>query len=888
MRLMVGPAGSGSGNALQFLYEAVRAGNERVRLLAPTATLAQHLAHQLARDGLVFRYGLIQTLSSFAQPWAGDLPQVPDATLALLVEDAVRRVSRPEFVRVAGLRGFCSALARTIQEFASAGCNTQRLKTALPECPLGPAFLAVYQEVERALDARGLALRATRLERAAARIEAEGLGGVDAIWLDGFYALPDPELRLIQALGRHASVTLTMAEDALTDDLRNRLESIGFQSESAGHRRPSPAMILVRAPGVEREVEEIARRILEQSAVRPFREIGIVVRAPEMYVPLLRAALERFGIPVRFYFDEPLDQQPVTRFFTAAVNAMRGGWDFAATLAAVRLAPRFANSGGMDRFDFAVRERIPGSGIGGLKELAMEVRAEKLIPLLEELSALEEWRSFSLAPTDWAARCVTLRRLYRPAVEPAPGLPGHELALEWRRQAAALDLFEEALEEAAAALEPRQMPLDPFWRAVESVLRLKVLRLPDRRRNVVHVLSAHEARQWVLPVLFVCGMVEKQFPQFHRQDPFFPEAARARLNRAGIRVRTAAEFEGEERALFDSALNRATMLVTLSHPEFDQRGERTLASLYLDGLPVTCETSRAVRPQPRWDASPPRAAAIRALALLDALRDRTAKLSPTSLEAYLQCPFQFFGRQTLHLRPAPPRPECRLDFMTQGEIVHEVLKLWYPEPRDMAEVFESVFADIAERKNIPRSYQTERLRNAMLDDLVRFAADGQWSRAIYTSEAEQPFTFVLEDGLEISGKIDRLDKDGAGRAYVIDYKYSRPENAEKRTEDESLLQAPLYVMAAERHFGVQPAGMFYVGLKGEVRYAGWSDSGLLESKFLAADWIPRAREATLEAVAGIRGGRIQASPADAAKCRRCDYRDVCRIEMSRAALAEGA
>jgi len=53
-------------------------------------------------------------------------------------------------------------------------------------------------------------------------------------------------------------------------------------------------------------------------------------------------------------------------------------------------------------------------------------------------------------------------------------------------------------------------------------------------------------------VVFVCGMVEKQFPRFHTQDPFFPDAARCRAQRRGIRVRTAAEFEREERALFDS------------------------------------------------------------------------------------------------------------------------------------------------------------------------------------------------------------------------------------------------------------------------------------------------------------------------------------------------
>ena len=125
------------------------------------------------------------------------------------------------------------------------------------------------------------------------------------------------------------------------------------------------------------------------------------------------------------------------------------------------------------------------------------------------------------------------------------------------------------------------------------------MRLEDGRRNVVHVMSAHEARQWVLPVVFVCGMVEKQFPQFHKQDPFFPDAARCRLNAAGIRVRTAAEFEREERALFDTATSRATMLTTLSYPEFDARGERNLPSIYLEDVLVPPVDSVPVRPAPR-------------------------------------------------------------------------------------------------------------------------------------------------------------------------------------------------------------------------------------------------------------------------------------------------
>ena len=117
--------------------------------------------------------------------------------------------------------------------------------------------------------------------------------------------------------------------------------------------------------------------------------------------------------------------------------------------------------------------------------------------------------------------------------------------------------------------------------------------------------------QWSLPVVFVCGMVEKQFPQFHRADPFFPDDARGRLNAAGIRVRTAADFEREERALFDAAITRATLLTTLTYPEFDSRGDRSLPSIFLDDLHLPPVDAPAVRPQPRWQPTPrPRVARI--------------------------------------------------------------------------------------------------------------------------------------------------------------------------------------------------------------------------------------------------------------------------------------
>ena len=88
-------------------------------------------------------------------------------------------------------------------------------------------------------------------------------------------------------------------------------------------------------------------------------------------------------------------------------------------------------------------------------------------------------------------------------------------------------------------------------------------------------------------------------------------------------------------------------------------------------------------------------------------------------------------------------------------------------------------------------------------------------------------------------------------------------------------------MAAEQYFGVSAAGMFYVGIKGGVEYAGWKE--------IPEGWLERKKEQTLQVVAEIRAGRVESMPAKPDKCRYCEFRDVCRIEVGEAeALAEGA
>lgn len=891
MRLLTGPAGSGKTfKILEELRWALQKNDNAVCLLVPTSTMAQHLRNQMAREGLVFSPARIQTIWRFIEPWATDLPQAGDALLHMLVEKCVQRLNLPEFAKVAHLAGFHARLASAIDECAAAGCGVDSLRRQLSAGGVGRALAEVYAEVNRELEERKLGMRSTRLIRAAARIQQTGAGGLKIIWLDGFFSLSDAELTVVKALAANADVAVTLPSAAVADATRSRLLSMGFLENALTRERVLPKRELFSAPGIEREADEIARRILQEIARgRSFHDIGIIVRMPDVYTGLLHATLERFGIPARFYFDLVLMEQPAVRFLAGALDAMLGGWDHAQTLTVMKLAPSAGISAPMDRFDFEVRARIPGNGIESLRLLAAERPGEdqRLRRLLDRLAELDAWRPLSLKPAEWVERIGSLCTLYRPSRPRDRG--SHDTALNARLQARALNAWEAAAAEAASTFDGSKVSLENFWQTMKAVLRLTPLRIVDQRRNVVHVLSAYEARQWELPVVFVCGLVEGQFPRYHPPDPFLPEPARRRLKESGTRIRTAEDVDREEHFLFDSALSRATASLVLSYPKNDLRGEQNLPSLFLDPAePVT--GTQAVRVQVIQPEPAAATSLIHSTDALQVLREKHAEVRPTALESYLQCPFQFFGRYTLKLKGRPPRPEERLEFRGCGTIVHEVIAKWLATHDSLDDVFERVFREVAQKEFIPSGYKTELLHSRMLTDLRRFSESDVWP-AGHQSESELKCQFQLEGGLKVSCRIDRLVKSADGRAFVIDYKYSK-KKASEYTGDKNLLQGPLYWLAAERGLELQPAGMYYCGLRDRVEYGGWGEpfgsmrAGAIEP--FTPEWVSAAVQRAVRAAGEIAAGRIVPAPSDIAKCRFCDLKDVCRYVAADTAIAEGA
>ncbi|MCU1257366.1 MAG: ATP-dependent nuclease subunit B-like protein, partial [Bryobacterales bacterium] len=281
MLVLTGPSGSGkSAFVLDRFREAVRAGRTDIRLLVPTATLVEHLRHERAREGLIFRPELIQTFSKFASSLAVDARLVSRPLFYVIVEDALRRVAPGEFARVSDAPGFPASVAQTIEMLDAAGCDAAALARLRSDAPLGPALALVWREVAEQLRARGLVTRAGLLRRA-----ARGNTSVREIWFDGFGAFSDPELELVEALGKSREIVVTLPLDGASLATRARFVRMGVEvRERQATKNDGLSHVRFVADSVEREVEEIARRILDSG--REFREIGVALRNPERYAGL--------------------------------------------------------------------------------------------------------------------------------------------------------------------------------------------------------------------------------------------------------------------------------------------------------------------------------------------------------------------------------------------------------------------------------------------------------------------------------------------------------------------------------------------------------------------------------------------------------------------------
>jgi ATP-dependent helicase/DNAse subunit B len=760
--------------------------------------MAEHVRNELARANFPIRPNRIQTLAKFIEPFT-PFAETPDSLLYLLIASHGPKSEFPSFHR---------SLASLVGQ--------------VPDLP--PAFAQMASDIEDQLTQRGRALRERRL-RTATPI------ATGPIIVDGFFTLTPAELAVLEKLASQTQVIVTLPDWPGSAAARERLLRSGFTEQHLGTTLRRPSRKVRSALSLEQEVEQIALRILEHRANgREFREIGVLLRVREPYASALETTFARLGIPARFHFTDVLSAHPAIQYLTGLIRALLTGWNPSDLLTLLRMpvSGQGATPEG-DHQDFEMRESLP-SRVGPRPALRIS----------------ETDRVF---PAEWSARLKTLRNQI-----PSPEIKDHvdpdQLNI-WRSTAAALNAFDEVLDTVALALDNEPMTLSQFWPNVDTAVSIEKLRIPDHRRNVVNVLDVYEARQWELPIAFVCGLNERHFPQHHREDPLLPDPRRVQ------------DRQLEEHFLFELATSRATEQTILSYARFNEKGDPQLRSFFLE---EEGESLSPIRILPKI--------VVPAVGQVPDLSPMNLKtLSPTSIETFLQCPFQFFAQKTLKLRKRPEKPRDRLNALVQGSILH----------RALAEgEFDRVFEEECQKNNILRTYRTEAIRLELQRHFEAFRANTNWPLN-WPSRTEQKFEIALTPELSIRGRIDRLDIGPDNQAIVIDYKYSAAAKIRERIDGDPV-QGGLYLLAAERCFHLHPAGMFYCGLRQSVTWEGWHANipglNLGESRTESGlrELITAAEETAIAVFNSIVSGNKEVRPADRNKCRYCDYNAICRVE----------
>jgi len=499
----------------------------------------------------------------------------------------------------------------------------------------------------------------------------------------------------------------------------------------------------------------------------------------------------------------------------------------------------------------------------------------------------------------------------------------------------------------------------------------------DRRnRDGVLVLNATAARGLSFRALFVLGMNEGVFPRTIRQDAFLRDHDREVLERdLGYKVSQKLTAFDEEKLLFTLLVGAARERLYCSFQRADDSGRVLAPSWYVGELeralkdsgllsesitvPRSIIEKAAAPPFDRQDVLLPEELAIRltlqaqdptalieASAPLPALYKQGRKvvaeidqssdrllgydgmvgkfdsywkhfsergLSPTALETYARCPFQFFARHALGLEPLD-RPEEILGPSPAefGELGHEILKTFYRALIDggyfagkaatvdvettLQAVAARAFADYEENHPVGYPLAWESLKDGLVQllrqvialDLAELANSGFAPVSLETAvtgrlPADWPEPLK---GLAIRGRMDRIDRNDA-RLRVIDYKFKF--GANPATQDMNLirsalrgerLQPPFYYMLAEHWAEQQVTKPSRPALEADFYYIAprWTEGPLVSSHYGGeglADKIGIATKQTIAYLAdGVRKGQFFINRG--AYCGHCDAAPICR------------
>lgn len=511
-----------------------------------------------------------------------------------------------------------------------------------------------------------------------------------------------------------------------------------------------------------------------------------------------------------------------------------------------------------------------------------------------------------------------------------------------------------------------------FLRTLNATI---IASVPDHHGGV-RVLDAMSARGLPFQALFLIGLNEKVFPRFIREDAFLRDRSRRVLEETfGYKIDEKLAGYDEEQLLFTLLGQAAQERFYLVYQRADNEGRPLAPSPYLTeylsaipesqtnpqvmvsrqladrfrhplfesgfltreelGLKLIFQGIHPVRHlekaerepqlfQNGWEALQEIERHGRRLGNYDGIihssegywQERVRKgVTPTSLEAYARCPFQYFATRVLQAKSVRAAMVDELPASSLGDVCHAVLHQTY---RQLTE-------DGWPEQETPWLSLQQKIIKIAEDGLSRYAADSatgyfltweltkdiviqlvvaavQADEHAYRQHGFRPIAFEVNaegqfsplgfpfDHIKIRGRLDRVDfRDDPPSLRIVDYKFQAGSRIRSRDRDLLLsgirgshLQPPLYVLMNTFHDervnvettgqGVQPESveLLYLAPRREAQIG--------RSEFDAAHWNGPARgqlaNILRKLLEGVQSGQYYILPGE--YCRHCEVSTSCR------------
>lgn len=290
--------------------------------------------------------------------------------------------------------------------------------------------------------------------------------------------------------------------------------------------------------------------------------------------------------------------------------------------------------------------------------------------------------------------------------------------------------------------------------------------------------------------------------------------------------------------------------------------------------------------------------------------------SPTQLESYARCPFQYYAQRVLEI---PQRKEYspEVDPEDRGTLFHKVLETFFSQEgklyqeaignpsqeeilfERLRKIVDQVFTTLKEKVNYAHAELYTHLKESVLQQAKEIIANElqnlrETEVPLLPRHFEWGFEFSLDDSrqkpIHLKGFVDRIDGDDAKKRFmVLDYKTGQTTTLKEKLLEGLSLQLPLYLLAVRKLLlqEATPVGGLLISVREGKRKHGLVDAAFNQVHFkmrknaqalMSQEEMKTVINQTMEHIRNyvgqIRKGYFSPRPKD---CQtHCDYKEICR------------